>query len=300
MRITCLYNPISGRGRGPVEVAKLSAVLEAKGHEVRRLPTRPPGETETDRLAGEIEGTDLLVVLGGDGAVRIAVPAAGRAGVPIYQFPMGTENLFAKAFGMRRGAAALLSAIEAWTIRRIDTGLLRCGDAVERFTIMASIGFDSAVVHDLAANRRGAITRWSYARPILRQLRRWRPPRLEVRIDGEPIFSGRAFLMVANLPDYARGLDPAKWADPSDGELDAVVFPTAGSTDLFAWAALVATGLHLHDRRLIYRIGRRIEVESPGPVEVQLDGDAVADCTGSRMAFDAAPASLDVLLPPPR
>jgi len=298
MRITCLFNPISGRGRGPAEAARVAEALRRAGHETRLLETRPAGEGDASALARELGGSELLVVLGGDGAVRSATPAASAAGLPIYQVPAGTENLFAKAFGMRRDARTLLGAIEAWTIRRIDTGLAHAGEATEPFTIMGSVGFDAAVVHDLAANRRGAITHWSYARPVLRQLRSWRPPERRVEVDGETISEGPAFLMVANLPEYARGLNPARWADPADGELDAVVFPTPSTRTLFTWAARIVTGLHLEDPRLVYRVGRRIVVESPEAVALQLDGDAASDGVVTRVEFAVVPSALDVLVPP--
>ena len=297
MRITCLFNPISGRGRGAAATERLGRSLEKAGHAVRRLETRPAGASPSGWLTRELEGEDLLVVLGGDGAVRLAAPAAAAADVPIYHAAAGTENLFAKAFGMRPGPAAVQAAIEAWRIRRIDTGRARAGEDLEPFNVMGSVGFDAAVVHDLAANRRGAITRWSYARPILRQLRAWRPPHLRVEVDGETIAEGSGFLMIANLPDYARGLDPARWADPADGVLDALVFPTASVRSLFGWAARIATGLHLEDARLAYRVGRRIVVESPQPVAMQLDGDAASSAAATRLEFEVVPSSLAVLIP---
>jgi len=300
MRITCLFNPISGRGRGSSEATRLAAALVAAGHEARRLETRPADTADPEWLVRELVGVDLLVVLGGDGAVRLAAPAAGAAGVPLYQAPAGTENLFAKSFGMRTDARTLLAAIEAWTIRRIDTGLVRIGGSVEPFTIMGSIGFDASVVEDLAASRSGPITHWSYARPILRQLRSWKPPRLRVEVDDETLAEGPAFVMVANLPDYARGLNPARWADPADGLLDAVVFPTPNTRSLLRWAAQIATGWHLEDARLRYRVGRRIVVSSNEPVALQLDGDAAGGGSGTRVEFEVAPATLSVLVPPRR
>ncbi len=303
MRITCLFNPISGRGRSAAEADRLARGLRDAGYEVRQLETRPPGEADSGWLAQGLAGTDLLVVLGGDGAVRLAAPTAAALGVPLHHAAAGTENLFSKSFGMRSDVASLQAAIEAWTVRRIDLGCVRIGEASvveESFAIMASIGFDAAVVHDLAANRHGSITHWSYLRPILRQLRSWRPPRLRIDVDGETIADGPAFAMVSNLPDYARGLNPARWADPTDGLLDALAFPTSNTRELFGWAVRLAMGQHLADHRLAYRVGRRIVIESPDPFVLQLDGDAIGSGAVHRVECGIVPSALSVLLPADR
>lgn len=300
MRITCLHNPISGRGRGPEIAARLAAELERAGHRVRSLATRPPGEATTASLASDLAQAELLVVLGGDGAVRAAAPAAAAVGVPIYHWPSGTENLFAKAFGMLPRARVLLDAIEAWSPRPIDTGIADLDGTPETFNIMASLGFDAAVVHDLAAHRRGAISHWSYAAPLLRQLREWRAPRLRVEVDGSLLFEGRGFLVISNLSEYARGLNPARWADPSDGALDALAFPARGGPAALAWAGEIATGLHLSDRRVAHRVGRRIEIESSDGFAVQFDGDPVGNGATRVVAVEVNPGSLKVLAPPAR
>lgn len=298
MRITCLHNPISGRGRGAATAARLAAELERSGHEVRSLTTRPPGDAKAALLESDLAETELLVVLGGDGAVRAAAPAAAAAGVPIYHWPSGTENLFAKAFGMDRAAETLRSAIEVWAPRWIDTGRVVVDGVSDGFNIMASLGFDAAVVHDLAAHRSGAISHWSYAVPLLRQLRGWRAPHLRIEVDGRPLFVGRGLLVISNLPEYARGLNPARWADPCDGALDVLAFPVRGGAGAVAWAAEIATGLHLADRRVAHRVGRRIVAESRDGFAVQLDGDPVGTGTTRCVAVEAIPASLEVLAPP--
>lgn len=291
MRVVCLFNPISGAGRARARAEAVGEALRAAGHEATLLATRR--EPAAAWLDSSLAGAAALVVCGGDGAVRLAARAAAAAGVAIHQCPSGTENLFARAFGMRPDPRAVAAAVEAGRTRRIDTG-----DANgQPFLIMASIGFDAEVVHDLAAHRDGPISHLSYLRPILRQIRSWNPPALRVSVDGEPIADAKAFAVIGNLRQYARGLDPARFADPADGELDAVVFPTSGMASLLRWAALLSAGRHLQDPRLAYRVGRVVEIESPDPLRMQLDGDPADGPPATRIRIEIRPASLDVLLP---
>lgn len=291
MRVACLFNPISGAGRARVRAEAVGEAIRNAGHEAVLLETRR--DAAENWLDPVLPGASALIVCGGDGAVRLAAGSASRAGIPIHQCPSGTENLFAKAFGMRPDPGAIAAALEAGRTRRIDTG-----DANgEPFLIMASIGFDAEVVHDLSAHRDGPISHRSYVKPILRQLRRWEAPRLQVAVDGDPIADTDAFAIVGNLKQYAGGLDPARLADPADGVLDALVFPARGAASLVRWAAEIATGLHLRDRRLRYRVGRVVEIASPRPIRMQLDGDASESGAATRIRIEIRPASLDVLLP---
>lgn len=291
MRVVCLYNPISGAGRSTTKARAVGEFLRSRGHEIDLIETRR--EPPEAWLGPRVIGADALVVCGGDGAVRLASSAASRAGVPIHQCPSGTENLFARAFGMRSDPRAIAQAVEAMRIRRIDTG-----DANgEPFLIMASIGFDAEVVHDLSEHRDGPISHGSYVRPILRQLRSWAAPRIRVVVDGSEIADTNAFVVVGNLRQYARGLDPARLADPTDGVLDALVFPARGAGSLIRWALEISAGIHLLDRRLAYRVGESIEIESSTPVRMQLDGDAAEGASATRLRIQVRPSSLDVLLP---
>jgi diacylglycerol kinase (ATP) len=291
MRIVCLYNPISGAGRARARADAVVEALRRGGHVVALVETRrdPPEQW----LDPALRDADALIVSGGDGAVRLASRSASKAGVPIHQCPSGTENLFARAFGMRPDPRAIAEAVKERRVRRIDTG-----DANgQPFLIMASIGFDAEVVHDLSMHRDGPISHLSYLRPILRQLRSWIPPRVRVAVDGRAIADAEAFVIVGNLRQYARGLDPARLADPTDGVLDALVFPARGASSLIRWAAEISTGLHLRDRRLAYRVGAVIEIESEMPLRMQLDGDAADGPGATRLRIEVRPASLDVLLP---
>src|SRR5688572_2084966 len=176
---------------------------------------------------------DLLVVVGGDGAVRLAAASASRAGVPIYHFPSGTENLFAREFGMNQSKKLLISAIEQFEVRSVDVGVANG----LLFLSMVSVGYDAEVVHDLAARRGDSISHLSYVIPILTQLKRWQPPHLEVTVDGKPVSETcPGFVVVANSKHYGWQLNPAGRASMSDGLLDVAYFPACSRRELIGWA----------------------------------------------------------------
>lgn len=256
------------------------------------VETRPQAASEW--LGAALGAVDAVVVVGGDGAVRLVAPAAAERGVPLWHAPTGTENLFARAFGMRADAAAIVRALEARSLRLLD--LPRANG--EPFVLMASIGFDADVVHELAAVRRGAISHLSYAAPILRVARAWTPPRISWRIDGEREDLGTGMVVIGNLPNYGVGLNPAASAIPDDGELDAVFLPAGSSLELAAWVPLLRLGLHQRHPHLRERRGRVVEVICEPSSRVQLDGDAVHGGNGVPvLVASVEPGRLAVLLP---
>ncbi len=288
-----LFNPISGGGRAGHAAGRLAGELRAAGHDTIAVPTRrePGHEWLVERLGNE----SVLVVLGGDGAVRAVAGAAIRTGTPLYHVPYGTANLFAGEFGMDRRARTLLRALDRFDVRWVDVGE---ADG-ELFVLMASVGFDAEVVHDLAAHRGGRISYLSYAGPMFRQLRDWKPAGLAISVDGRNLpLSGPGTVVVANARRYAFGLDPAPAADMTDGLLDVVFLPTASRRQVLFWMLKLRLGRHEADPAVVVQRGVDVRIECDQPQRLQLDGDPAVEAeprAGFRLVV--RPGVLPVLVP---
>ena len=264
--------------------------------EVRAAPSRP--EDPRGWLDPLLEGIGLLVVVGGDGAVRLAAASAIRADVPLYHFPAGTENLFARDHGMRADPAVLLGAIEQGATRRLD--VFRVDG--ELGLLFASVGFDAEVVQDLSARRTGSIRHLSYVPPILRQLLAWRRtrPRIQLEVDGTSLGAPRHGLgLVANSPQYALRLNPVPGARPDDGQLDVVLVPARTVLGLLAWAVRCRLGRPGPGGRRSAGRGRRVTLALDRPAHLQIDGDPVrGDGPRDRYEVLLDPGALSVRSPP--
>jgi diacylglycerol kinase family enzyme len=292
-----LFNPISGGGRAERAAGNLATSLRAAGHTADLVATRR--EPDDDWLAQRLADVSLLVVVGGDGTVRAAAGAAIRTRTPLYHVPFGTANLFAREFGMDRHIRTLYRAIDHFTVRWVDTGV---ADG-EGFVLMASVGYDAEVVHDLAAHRGRSISYLSYAGPLLRQLRRWQPATMSLVIDGRsaggPPTPGT--VVVANARGYAFGLNPARNADMADGLLDVVFFPTASRWQLLTWLVKLRLGGPLEDPAMVVGRGATVQIECDRPQRLQLDGDAPVDLTARTLfSLSVRPRVLPILEIPDR
>jgi diacylglycerol kinase family enzyme len=291
MRVAILVNPASGAGRAGEAARHFARSIRDAGHDVVVAETRPG--SSPPGLEALVDGAAVVVAVGGDGTMRAAAAAAIPAGTPLYHLPLGTVNLFAREFGMDRRPATLLAALRAAVVRRVDAG-----DADgETFLLMASMGLDAEVVHEIARRRGAGLSRAAYLWPMLRQAALWDPPRMTLTVDGERIVTDEpGLVVVANSRHYMWGFDPARRADMTDGFLDVVFFPVGGRAQLLRWALRCLMRRHLRDRRLIYRLGRRVEVECRSPQRFQLDGDP-AD-SRRRLCASVLPGALAVLVPP--
>ncbi|MDG2291965.1 MAG: diacylglycerol kinase family protein, partial [Phycisphaerales bacterium] len=96
--VLLVFNPISGAGRSRRAAAALESSLVESGHDVTQLSSSL--EPTVQWLDPVLQTHDVVLAIGGDGTVRMVAEGVHRTGTPLYQVPMGTENLFARAMGM--------------------------------------------------------------------------------------------------------------------------------------------------------------------------------------------------------
>lgn len=262
MRVSLIVNPRAGRGRAERAAGAVEAALRGAGHELTRCSI-------DDKI--DLTGAEAAVVVGGDGTLHSQLDRLIGAGVPVYAVPMGTENLFAREFGMSPEPQRVVEAVNGLDIVRLDIG--RCNG--EAFAIMAGVGFDADVVHRLASVRGATITHRSYIGPIVKQVVGSRAPMLTVEVDGDLLVGARrGTLVVANLRQYGMRLDPAPRAVGTDGLLDVVFMPHTRAP-LLVWWGLLARVRMLRSCAMIKSMrGKSVVVTSDEPFSVQLDGEA--------------------------
>ncbi len=287
-------NPISGRGRAKALAALIARRLRRDGYHVD-THYEPPEQITPDRLT---ERARAAVVIGGDGTLRTVADRLLRAShpPPLIPVPMGTANLMARQLRMPRISAA---SAASWV-----SGALQSGDIV-RFDVaranqklcllMAGIGFDGEIVHELAKSRRGPIRFASYVLPAARAFASYRFHSLRVFADGKNVFPGRpAIAFVGNSPEYGTGFPVLPQADPRDRLLDLCVLPCRSVPELLQWGLAVLTGTHLAGKGVVSLRAKHVLIESSQPVPVQVDGDAAGY---TPVAIDLLPTQLSFMVP---
>jgi diacylglycerol kinase family enzyme len=271
VRLLFIVNPKSGRGRGLALAAEFTSALRAHATSIEQVvigtPETVPGHPA---WAQHLAKADAGVVFGGDGTVHSLLPSLVEARVPIYHVPMGTENLFARQFGMSSDPSALRDAVEKGRVETIDVG-----EANGRlFAIMCSAGPDASVVHRLAARRTGAIRHSSYIRPMVAETFRPALGPYRVEVDGRVLVEGgRGLVVVANSAMYALGMNPARGASMHDGMLDVLYMPASSTLGVVRWFARARLKDAASCAGARFCRGRSVILAADGPAPYQLDGD---------------------------
>ena len=285
-------NPASGTSAGARRLLELVRVLRAHG-------LRPRLFTRRERLATVLEdparraALRCLIAAGGDGTCRDLLNR--YPDLPVAIFPLGTENLLARYCGYDRDPQRLAQTIKTASVRVLDGGLFGTTPASQqRFVVMASAGFDAAIIHEVHAGRRGHLSRLTYVLPILRVLWHYRHPTVRVWIDDEPTPRVGRIVVIVNLPLYALGIRVATTAVDDDAQLDVRLFQggTAWQMWRYFWHLMCGTHETLPD--VISVRARKIRLESDGPVPLQVDGDPAGT---TPQTFAVAPATLRVVWP---
>ena len=247
---------------------------------------------------------ELVIVLGGDGAINEAVngimsrPGAGVSGTAplLAVIPGGGGNVFAQALGLPvdtvEAIARIRGLLETGRYRTIGLGL--AGDRY--FTFSAGLGMDAEVVREVerlrASGRRQSPTlfAWAILRRYISGTDRRRPA-LTLERDGQPAtpelfmtaitnrspwtyVRGRAMLPVPN-PDFNSGLDVLALR-----KLRATTIVSAVGQMLLVRHrsprgrhVLVVTGLEA------------LTVRSVRPISFQVDGDYLGETEAVKFQF---------------
>lgn len=286
-------NPKAGK-RSPMRRAEeLQGHLREKGFDVHLLTDLAEIAQKARQLHQE-KRLRVLVGCGGDGTAATLVNLT-EPGTPVTLLSSGTANLLAKEFRIPRHPKGLTEMIVNGTTLTLDAGRVtfqKDGQTESRlFLVMVSCGFDADVVSGVhhhreqrfrSGHKRGAhISYFSYIKPILKSLFRYRFPTMNVekfnaeKSDWETVDARSRWAFFFNINRYGWGLPLAPFAQQDDALLDGVLF--RGGTvfhGILYTAAAQCFSAHRFLPDTTLGQAARFRVTSDAPVPFQLDGDS--------------------------
>ncbi|MGH9056478.1 MAG: diacylglycerol/lipid kinase family protein [Acidimicrobiales bacterium] len=224
----------------------------AADHQVTVAETSRRGHATRLAHSAATKGTDVVVVLGGDGTLNEAANGLAATPCALGVLPGGSTNVFARTIGVTNdpieATGQLLSALGAGPggVRSVGLGSVNA----RRFLFHAGIGFDAAVVAQV--ERRTALKRHlGHAFFSYTALETWarrfdrRQPHFSVELHRgggkEPVgVDDGYFAIILNTDPYTFLGERAFNLVPGtslDTPLSAVVFRSVGAATLLAVAA---------------------------------------------------------------
>jgi YegS/Rv2252/BmrU family lipid kinase len=239
--------------------------------------------------------------VGGDGTVNEAanglIAAGGETELAIL--PRGTGTDFVRTFAIPTRLDGALAVARSERTRVIDAGRVSYRawsgeDATGHFVNVASAGMSGAVAQRANASSKALGGKASFLWATLAVFARWRNTEIQVDVDGERRAGLMEDVIVANCEYLAGGMRMCPEAKPDDGLFDVLLIGDITKGELVRVLPKVYRGTHLpHPKAEPFR-ARRVVVEAPTPLPIELDGEQPGT-TPAR--FEIVPGALRVRVP---
>jgi diacylglycerol kinase family enzyme len=278
-------------------------------HEVTMAETSRRGHATRLAQGAAHDGTDAVVVLGGDGTLNEAANGLAGSATALAPLPGGSTNVFCRSLGVADDAieatGALLDSLGRRSIRRVGLG---CAND-RYFLFHAGMGFDAAVVQQV--ERRSELKRWASHALFLwaivdtaaRHYDRSRPRLAVHHSDGTVVDDGYMALCLNTAPFTYLGTLPVQVAPDAGLDREGLVTVTARTLRVPTLAPLVVSAMRggrriAHHPLVDYRSGvLELRVTGHGPFPYQLDGDYLGEVEALRVRW--VPEALALVLPLP-
>jgi diacylglycerol kinase (ATP) len=263
--VLVLGNPAARGGTGDVE--RVVDELRAGGRRATMLQADSAEAGAQAARQAVADGAERLVVVGGDGLVRIAVDAAAGSDTVLGIVPQGTGNDFARALGLLDGDLAThvrraLDEPVPVDAMRTDHGWVAS---------VATAGFSGDVT------ARANALRWPkgqqrYTVATVLQLPRLRRLHARLTVDGVEHEADHTLLAIGNTAYFGGGMRICPDAGPDDGLLHAVVIGAVSKGTFLRVFPRVFQGGHVRHPDVQTYTGRTIRVEGED-CDMWADGD---------------------------
>ncbi len=211
-------NPNSGRAGSEEYLERYAKVLRAGGRKVEVLNTEHPNHaTDLASLAGD----RLVVAAGGDGTVNEVINGLSE-NATLGILPLGTANVLARELRLPQDSKRACELILEGNSSRIDLGVARNRDGVERrFACMAGIGFDASVVRTMTPRLKRYLRILAFPLMAVKVLMEQDIPSVHV-IAGDTTYVSQ-FAIIANGHYYGGDFRVSGPGSLTSGELEAIL-----------------------------------------------------------------------------
>jgi diacylglycerol kinase family enzyme len=273
-------------------------------HDLEVAETHRRGHAARLARAAALDGTEVVVVLAGDGTLNEAADGLAGSTTALAALPGGSTNVYARTIGVEPdpidATSQLLAALDRKSTRRIGVG---SADS-RRFLFHLGIGFDAEVIQWV--ERRPTLKRWA-AHPLFiaaacdTWLRHYDRHRIIRFADQQGEIGRGPFAIISKTTPYTfLGSRPlvVSPAATLDSPLALAMFRTIALPTLLPLAASALTTGRMAQRhpRLIQRHPVfELEISDDTPFPWQVDGDYLGET--DRLSVRYEPDALTLVVP---
>jgi diacylglycerol kinase family enzyme len=284
-----LMNPKSGGGK----VGRFGLVAECQARGIEPVILEPGDDLVALAEDAVARGADVIGMAGGDGSQALVATVASKHGLPHVVVPAGTRNHLALDLGLdREDVVGALDAFEAGVEHVVDLATVNG----RVFVNNASLGLYAKIVQ--APQYRDAKVKT--AADMLPELLGPEAAALDLRFSGPDGTerAGSQLLLVSNDPYQLDRIAGGSGTRPRMdlGVLGVAALEVTNATAARRLVALESAGQLRRFSGWLEWAAPRFRVDSDGPVEIGVDGEALT--MDPPLLFETMPAALRVLLSP--
>lgn len=235
------------------------------------------------------QGYDGVVAAGGDGTVGLVAKQLLGGETALGVLPMGSVMNIARMLELPRDLEGAAAVIAAGATHRIDVGV---SDG-EPFFESASVGINAAIFEEVHQADKGDYG--GLARAVFTAFR-YRPARMEVRLDRGTLHTRALMVTVSNGPYTGAGFTVAPHARLDDGLFDVTVFRHFSKLDLIRHFASIAFGRRAYSPHVRTYRSSRVRIEGARPLPARADSRVLG---GTPVEFEVRHHALAVYAPAP-
>ena len=288
----------------------MAEILRKGGMEVEVSPTAGPGAASELANKAASQGSDMVLVCGGDGTINEVINGLAGSQVSLGLLPGGTANMLARDMGLPLNPVHAATELWRWSPRRIPLG--KATWRIERASIngapaqkeqlnryfmsVAGIGYDAHVVYKLSVEMKLSWGVAGYIMEALRQAFRYPFQGFCCRTDGGPDRIA-TFTAVQRAGNYGGWLHLTPDARFFDDRFTLCLFKSHNRARYFLYAGLVLARQHFHlgDVELLETRKLCCAAQVAGEtIRFELDGEPVGTLPAT---FEIVPDALTLLVP---
>jgi len=268
-----IVNPAAGKGNTLKIIPEIENLMKKLSLPYRIEITQAPGHA-SEIAAQYIKNNKTIRIysVGGDGTMNEILQPMVGTGASLGVIPAGTGNDFLKCFCTKSDPVKLLPFIVHSDPIPVDV----CRFNSRYFLNIASVGFDADVVAMTGHLKRLPLIKGkvAYIGGILMAVIGLKKIEADFVIDGAELHTKTMLLSAfANGRYYGGGMMPAPDAVPDDGLIDICIINDINRLKLLRFFPRLIKGTHTQMKEVLIKRCRSIEMKSPKPVHINMDGE---------------------------
>ena len=209
-------------------VAETRELLELAGWKVDSAVVKRKSALRKRAAKAAKDKIDVVVAVGGDGAVFQVVNGVAESDTILAIVPKGTGNLLAGNLDIPHDLKKAVNVIVTGQPRRIDLGRVTV-DGIERdFAVACGVGFDAVVMDATEPEQKRRWGKLAYVANAIRKGGKMRDVAHTITIDGVTTKTKAAQVFVANFGRVGSLMEPRRRVIPDDGLLDVIIVRASG------------------------------------------------------------------------